>query len=102
MEILIFTANNNMNTLPKTDKRRKWSDEQIQKMVEMRNAGSKIEEICIATGAPRETVTYWTTEGFREYRSRYYTAWIKEKRKTPEWRNKLNEYSRKYHAKKKT
>lgn len=89
-----------MNTLPNTDKRRKWSDEQIQQMVDMRNSGARVKEICKATGAPPETVTYWTTAGFREYRSRYYTAWIREKRKEPEWKDKLNTYSRKYHANK--
>jgi transposase-like protein len=90
-----------MNTLPTSDKRRKWSDEQIQKMIEMRKSGAKISQICRETGAPRETVTYWTTSGFREYRSRYYTEWIREKRKDPKWQEKLSAYSRKYHADKK-
>ena len=89
-----------MNILAKTDKRRKWSDEQIQKMKDMRNSGARIRQICDETGAPPETVTYWTTDGFREYRSRYYTAWIREKRKEPEWKDKLNTYSRKYYAQK--
>lgn len=89
-----------MNTLPKTDKRRKWTDEQIQTMRDMRKSGVRIPQICEAVGAPRETVTYWTTDGFREYRSRYYTAWIREKRKEPEWKEKLSAYSKKYHSNK--